>query len=163
MGVGSARVNAGKRSISLNLKSAEGQAIAVKLAANADVLIHNYRPGVPEKLGIGYDQICQVNPNIVYLQVNGYGPDGPGALRPSTHPIPGAAMGGVLYQMGGRIPREQQDIPALRNWTRRLMRANELNPDPNTAMVVCSSALLGLNALKRAIACTQRPKTSGCF
>ena len=48
MGVGSARVNAGKRSISLNLKSAEGQAIAAKLAAKADVLIHNYRPGVPE-------------------------------------------------------------------------------------------------------------------
>ena len=149
MGVGSARVNAGKRSISLNLKSAEGQEIAVKLAAEADVLIHNYRPGVPEKLGIGYDQIAAVNPNIVYLQVNGYGPDGPGALRPSTHPIPGAAMGGVLYQMGERIPAEQQDIPALRTWTRRLMRANELNPDPNTAMVVCSSALLGLNALKR--------------
>ena len=58
-------------------------------------------------------------------------------------------MGGVLYQMGERIPAEQQDIPALRTWTRRLMRANELNPDPNTAMVVCSSALLGLNALKR--------------
>ena len=149
MGVGSARVNAGKRSISLNLKSPEGQAIAVKLAAEADVLIHNYRPGVPEKLGIGYDQIAAVNPNIVYLQVNGYGPDGPGAQRPSTHPIPGAAMGGVLYQMGDRIPAEQQDIPALRTWTRRLMRANELNPDPNTAMVVCSSALLGLNALKR--------------
>ena len=149
MGVGSARVNAGKRSISLNLKSAEGQEIAVKLAAEADVLIHNYRPGVPEKLGIGYEQIAAVNPNIVYLQVNGYGPDGPGAQRPSTHPIPGAAMGGVLYQMGERIPAEQQDIPALRTWTRRLMRANELNPDPNTAMVVCSSALLGLNALKR--------------
>ena len=149
MGVGSARVNAGKRSISLNLKSPEGQAIAVKLASEADVLIHNYRPAVPEKLGIGYDQIAAVNPNIVYLQVNGYGPDGPGAQRPSTHPIPGAAMGGVLYQMGDRIPAEQQDIPALRTWTRRLMRANELNPDPNTAMVVCSSALLGLNALKR--------------
>jgi crotonobetainyl-CoA:carnitine CoA-transferase CaiB-like acyl-CoA transferase len=149
MGVGSARVNAGKRSISLNLKSAEGQAIAAKLAAKADVLIHNYRPGVPEKLGIGYDQIAQANPNIVYLQVNGYGPDGPGAQRPSTHPIPGAAMGGVLYQMGERIPEQQQDIPALRTWTRRLMRANELNPDPNTAMVVCSSALLGLNALQR--------------
>lgn len=149
MGVGSARVNAGKRSISLDLKTPEGQAIAAKLAANADVLIHNYRPGVPEKLGIGYDQICEVNPKIVYLQVNGYGPDGPGAQRPSTHPIPGAAMGGVLYQMGERIPAEQQDISALRTWTRRLMRANELNPDPNTAMVVCSSALLGLNARKR--------------
>ena len=77
MGVGSARVNAGKRSISLNLKSAEGQAIVAKLAAKADVLIHNYRPGVPEKLGIGYDQIAQINPNIVYLQVNGYGPTVP--------------------------------------------------------------------------------------
>ncbi|NKB97183.1 MAG: hypothetical protein GKR90_01595 [Pseudomonadales bacterium] len=149
MGVGSARVNAGKRSISLNLKSPEGQAVAVKLAANADVLIHNYRPGVPEKLGIGYDQIAAVNPNIIYLQVNGYGPDGPGAQRPSTHPIPGAAMGGVLYQMGERIPSELQDIDSLRTWTRRLMRANEVNPDPNTAMVVCSTALLGLHALKQ--------------
>ncbi len=149
MGVGSARVNAGKRSISLNLKSSEGQAIAAKLAADADLLIHNYRPGVPEKLGIGYDQIAAENPNIVYLQVNGYGPDGPGAQRPSTHPIPGAAMGGVLYQMGERIPAELQDIASLRTWTRRLMRANEVNPDPNTAMVVCSTALLGLNARNR--------------
>ena len=55
--------------------------------------------------------------------------------------------------MGGRIPSEQQDIPALRTWTGWLMRANELNPDPNTAMVVCSSALLGLNALQRTGKC----------
>lgn len=149
MGVGSARVNAGKRSISLNLKSPEGQKIAQQLATEADVLIHNYRPGVPEKLGIGYDQIAALNPGVVYVQANGYGPDGPGAQRPSTHPIPGAAMGGVMYQMGERLPEDLQDLDQLRKWTRRLMRANEVNPDPNTAMVVCSTALLGLSARAR--------------
>ncbi len=144
MGVGSARVNAGKRSISLNLKSKEGQAIALKLAAEADIVIHNYRPGVPERLGIGYEAIKAVNPEVIYLQSNGYGPDGPGALRPSTHPIPGAAMGGVVYQMGERLPTDLQDIDGLKLWTKRLMRANEVNPDPNTALVIASSALLGL-------------------
>lgn len=149
LGVGSARVNAGKRSVSLNLKSEQGKKIVLELAKDADVLIHNYRPGVPERLGIGYDTIAAINPNIVYLQSNGYGADGPGSQRPSTHPIPGAAMGGVLYQMGERIPDEVQDIDGLRLWTRRLMRANEVNPDPNTALVVATSAMLGLVARAR--------------
>ena len=150
LGVGSARVNAGKRSISLDLKSAEGKNIVLELAARADILIHNYRPGVPERLGIGYEQIAAVNPEIVYLQSNGYGPDGPSAQRPSTHPIPGAAMGGVLYQMGERVyPTNPYLFHELRTWARRLMRANEVNPDPNTAMVVASSALLGLVARQR--------------
>ena len=144
MGLGSARVNGGKRSIGLNLKSEQGRKIAVDLIKSADVLIHNFRPGVPERLGIGYAQIAAVNPKIIYLQSNGYGPDGPGALRPSTHPIPGAAMGGVVYQMGGSLPKDVQGMEDLRLWTRRMMRANEVNPDPNTAMVVCSSVMLGL-------------------
>ncbi len=145
-GIGSARVNAGKRSISVNLKSADGQKIVMDLVRDADVVIHNFRPGVPERLGIGYEQINAINPRIIYLQSNGYGPDGPGALRPSTHPIPGAAMGGVMYQMGERLPTKLQDIDGLRLWTRRLMRANEVNPDPNTALVVCTSVMLGLIA-----------------
>ncbi|MCB1693562.1 MAG: CoA transferase [Pseudomonadales bacterium] len=148
-GVGSARVNAGKRSICVDLKSDDGKAIVMALLKDADVMIHNYRPGVPERLGIGYEQVAAINPGIVYLQSNGYGPNGPGKLRPSTHPIPGAAMGGVMYQMGGRVPETLQDIEGLRRWTRRLMRANEVNPDPNTAMVVMSSALLGLAARLR--------------
>lgn len=148
-GIGSARVNAGKRSISIDLKSEAGRKIARQLIEDADVLIHNYRTGVPERLGFGYEQITEYNPDIVYLQSNGYGPDGPGAQRPSTHPIPGAAMGGVMYQMGGRAPEDVQDIDGLRLWTRRLMRANEVNPDPNTAMVVLTSTLLGLVARQR--------------
>ena len=85
-GVGSARVNAGKRSISINLKAPAGREAIVQLLADADVVIHNFRPGVPERLGIGYEQISGINPGIIYLQCNGYGPDGPGALRPQHAP-----------------------------------------------------------------------------
>ena len=57
-------------------------------------------------------------------------------------------MGGVVYQMGEKLPSEVQDMENLRLWTKRLMRANEVNPDPNTAMVVCTSVMLGLMARK---------------
>ncbi|MBV1879155.1 MAG: CoA transferase [Pseudomonadales bacterium] len=148
-GIGSARVNAGKRSISVDLKSAAGRKVVLNLIKNSDLLIHNFRPGVPERLGIGYEDIKNINPQIIYLQCNGYGPDGPGALRPSTHPIPGAAMGGVLFQMAERVPQDLQEMPNLRAWTRKLMHANEVNPDPNTAVVVTTSAMLGLVARQR--------------
>lgn len=148
-GLGSARVNAGKRSISVNLKTDEGRQLVLDVCRDADALIHNYRPGVPERLGIGYEQIAAANPQIVYLQSNGYGPDGPSALRPSTHPIPGAAMGGVVHQMGGGLPSDIQDFAGLKLWTSRLMRANELNPDPNTGLVVASAVMLGLAARQR--------------
>ena len=148
-GLGSAKVNAGKRSLSIDLKSETGRQIVLALIKDADVLIHNFRPGVPERLGIGYAQVEQINPDIVYMQANGYGPDGPGAQRPSTHPIPGAAMGGVLFQMGERVPEALLEIDDLRLWTRRLMHANEVNPDPNTSLVITTSTLLGLVARQR--------------
>ena len=148
-GLGSAKVNAGKRSLSIDLKSDTGRQIVLGLIKDADVLIHNFRPGVPERLGIGYAQVEKVNPDIVYIQANGYGPDGPGAQRPSTHPIPGAAMGGVLFQMGERVPEALLGIDDLRLWTRRLMHANEVNPDPNTSLVITTSTLLGLVARQR--------------
>ncbi|MEM7100275.1 MAG: CoA transferase [Pseudomonadota bacterium] len=145
-GIGSTRVNAGKRSISVNLKSEAGNQAVLQILHDADILIHNFRPGVPEKLGIGYDAVKAVNPNIIYLQSNGYGPDGPGANRPSTHPIPGAAIGGVMYQMAESLPTQLLDFDALKLWTSRVMRANEVNPDPNTALVITSSVLLALVA-----------------
>ncbi len=144
-GIGATRCNQGKESISVDLKHPAGQKIVRSLAAQADVLIHNYRPGVPERLGIDYPSLAALNPGLVYVSANGYGPDGPGALRPSTHPIPGAAMGGAGYQAGGP-PEALLDLPGLREAARRLMRANEVNPDPNTAMVVASASLLGLAA-----------------
>ncbi len=143
-GLGASRTNAGKRSISIDLKSEQGRSAVMRLLEGADVLIHNFRPGVPEKLGIAYEQVRAVNPDIVYVQCNGYGPGGPGANRPSTHPIPGAALGGAVYQLGERLPGEKLELDKVRLWARRLARANDLNPDPNTAVVLCNAALLGL-------------------
>jgi len=148
-GIGAARVNSGKESVCLDLKSVAGQRIARQLIARADVVVHNYRVGVPERLGIGYADACAHNAKLVYVTVNGYGPDGPGALRPSTHPIPGAALGGVTFQLGGELPRELLEGPALRDAARRISRANELNPDPNTSMVVATAVSLGLAAVAR--------------
>lgn len=145
--LGASKCNTGKESICIDLKSREGQEIAQRLATNADILVHNYRMGVPEKLGIGYDALSKINPQLVYISANGYGPSGPGAKRPSTHPIPGAALGGVVWQIGG-IPdsSEQLDNSEIRDLARKLLRANEVNPDPNTSMVIATTAILGLCA-----------------
>ena len=148
-GLGAMRVNAGKRSLAVDLKAPEGKAIVLDLIKRADIVLHNYRPGVPERLGIDYESVKALNPQVIYLQSNGYGPLGPSAHRPSTHPIPGASVGGVFYQMGETLPTELEDHESLVTWTSKLMRANELNPDPNTSVVIASSVLLGLSARER--------------
>jgi crotonobetainyl-CoA:carnitine CoA-transferase CaiB-like acyl-CoA transferase len=147
-GFGAIRCNQGKESIGVDLKAEEGRAIVHKLIAEADILVHNFRPGVPERLGISYEQLSAINPKLIYISANGYGAEGPSGQRPSTHPIPGAALGGAGYQAGG-TPQDLLDLSELRETARRLMRANEVNPDPNTAMVICTSALLGLIARMR--------------
>jgi len=148
-GLGAAKCNTGKESICLDLKRAEAREVAAALIARADVFVHNYRPGVPERLGLGYDTLAAENPGLVYLAANGYGPAGPGAHRPSTHPIPGAALGGVVWQMGGLPGPGPMSLDEVREVTRRLFRANELNPDPNTSMVIATAVCLGLMARAR--------------
>ena len=145
-GTGAMRCNTGKESICLDLKSPAGQRVARQLAARADVFIHNYRPGVPRKLGIDYAALRADNPRLIYLSANGYGRKGPGAKRPSTHPIPGAALGGVVWQMGGLPEDGPMSLEAIREVARALFRANEVGPDPNTSMVVATAATLGLLA-----------------
>ena len=145
-GMSAARCNTGKESICLDLKSPKARVIATGLVAKADILIHNYRPGVPERLGLDYDTLSRVNPSLVYLSANGYGRNGPGARRPSTHPIPGAALGGVVWQMGGLPKDGPLDLEEVREVTRKLFRANDVNPDPNTSVVVATTAALGLLA-----------------
>jgi crotonobetainyl-CoA:carnitine CoA-transferase CaiB-like acyl-CoA transferase len=149
-GFGSLRYNAGKESICIDLKMDDGQEVVRRLLAKADIVIHNYRPGVPERLGIGYEQARRLNPRVVYLSANGYGPDAPGALRPSAHPIPGAMVGGALFQAGaGMPPTRCESLAEVREAARRLMRANEVNPDPSTAVVIATAALLGLYGARR--------------
>lgn len=145
MGMGAWRCNQGKEALGVDLKSAAGQKIVKQLADSADIVIHNYRPGVPERLGIDYATLSADNPRLVYISANGYGPAGPGARRPSTHPIPGAALGGARHQAGA-IPQTPLDLQGIREGARRLMQANEVNPDPNTSMVVSATAMLGLMA-----------------
>src|SRR5881296_584219 len=75
-------VNRNKKSLSLNLKTAEGQRVLWKLIERADVLIENFRPGVLEKLGFGYDAVAKVNQRLVYCSISGFGHTGPYRDRP---------------------------------------------------------------------------------
>jgi crotonobetainyl-CoA:carnitine CoA-transferase CaiB-like acyl-CoA transferase len=70
-------VNRSKLGLALDLKQPEGLATLKALAANADVFVHNFRPGVPERLGIGYEQLRALNPRLIYCAVTGYGERGP--------------------------------------------------------------------------------------
>ena len=70
-------VNRGKRGLALDLKQPEALALLMRLAASADVLVHNFRPNVPARLGISYEQMRAVNPRLIYCAVTGYGDSGP--------------------------------------------------------------------------------------
>ena len=83
MGVSFVSVNAGKQSVTLNLKSNEGKEIFKKLAAVSNVVIENFRPGVMARLGLDYPVLAKVNPRLVYCAISGFGQDGPMALRPA--------------------------------------------------------------------------------
>jgi crotonobetainyl-CoA:carnitine CoA-transferase CaiB-like acyl-CoA transferase len=72
-----ASLNRGKRSIVLDLKQAEAQAVLRGLLEQADVLIENFRPGALARLGFGFDAVAALNPRLVYLSISGYGPSGP--------------------------------------------------------------------------------------
>jgi crotonobetainyl-CoA:carnitine CoA-transferase CaiB-like acyl-CoA transferase len=88
-----------KRSITLNLKTADGVAILKKLAAGADVLIENYRPDVKQRLGIDYETLRRINPRLVYVSLSGFGQDGPYGNRPGFDQI-AQGMGGLMSVTG---------------------------------------------------------------
>src|SRR5258707_4514012 len=115
--------NRGKRDLSIDLKSADGHAALLRLIAAADVLVETYRPGVMDRLGLGFDALLDVNPEIIYLSISGYGASGPyrdlpghdfqylsfaGAIPPPKPyfaadyvptTLPAADMGASLYYM----------------------------------------------------------------
>lgn len=94
-----------KRSIALDLRSAEGQDIARRLVAEADVLIENFRPGTLEGWGLGWEDLQKLNPGLVMLRISGYGQTGPYRDQPGFGVI-GEAMGGLRHLTGepGRVP-----------------------------------------------------------
>lgn len=102
---GSDVLGRGRRSIVVDLKSAEGKAVAMKLVAKADVLIEGYRPGVMERLGFGPDACFTVNPKLVYGRMTGFGQSGPMAQQ-AGHDITYISIAGALgaFQRKGEKP-----------------------------------------------------------
>jgi crotonobetainyl-CoA:carnitine CoA-transferase CaiB-like acyl-CoA transferase len=79
--------NANKKSLTLNLKTEEGKEIFRKLARTADVLVENFRPGVMARLGFSYEELCRLNPGIIYCAISGFGQCGPDAFKPAYDQI----------------------------------------------------------------------------
>jgi len=101
-----ANCNRGKKSIAVDLKSDEGRKIVQHLAAEADVLVNNFRPGVMDRLSLGSGQLREANPRLVFAAVNGFGTDGPMANDPAYDQVVQALSGFVGVQsIEGEQPR----------------------------------------------------------
>jgi crotonobetainyl-CoA:carnitine CoA-transferase CaiB-like acyl-CoA transferase len=96
--------NRGKRGICVNTATDEGRDLVIELMTGADVVVQNFRPGVVDRLGFGYDAIKALNPRVIYASISGYGPTGPYANRPVVDPIIQALTGIVARQQSEAIP-----------------------------------------------------------
>jgi len=93
-------INRNKRSITLNLKTEEGREVFLRLARDADVVLESFRPGVMERLGLGYERLKEAQPGIIYCAISGYGQDGPYHLR-AGHDLNYAGYAGLLHYNRG--------------------------------------------------------------
>ena len=115
--------SANKRSLAIDLKAAAGLKAVHALIATADVVLHNMRPGTPDRLGIGYDEVKRIKPDLVYCAISGYGQSGPESDRPAyDHLIQGES--GMFMATG----TEEQPV-----------RVGFAVADAGTAMVACSA------------------------
>ena len=99
-----ANVNRGKRCIVLDLTKDAGREILLKLVAEADVFMQNWRPGAAERLGLGWDDLRKSNPRLIYCSVSGYGPSGPYSDRRVYDPIIQGITGHVAIQKNPEVP-----------------------------------------------------------
>jgi crotonobetainyl-CoA:carnitine CoA-transferase CaiB-like acyl-CoA transferase len=126
-GLQNAKFLVGKESISLDLKSDEGQRILGELVGRADALLHSFRRGVPERLGYGFADAIARNPRLVYVYGGSYGSQGPWNMRPAFHSTPNALCGGGFAQAGiGNPP------------------VDDSYPDPGSGVATATALLLGL-------------------
>ena len=94
-------MNRNKKSVTLDLKTKDGQAAARKLALSADVIIENFRSGAMERLGLGYEALAADNPRLIYCSITGFGSEGPYRSRPGYDTV-GQAMSGLLAVLTDR-------------------------------------------------------------
>lgn len=93
--------NRGKKSVTLNLRGREGRSVLETLARTADVLLENMRPGVMDRLDLGYAHLSQLNPGLIFCSVTGFGPTGPYAQHPAYDGV-GQALGGLVSLLTDR-------------------------------------------------------------
>jgi crotonobetainyl-CoA:carnitine CoA-transferase CaiB-like acyl-CoA transferase len=122
----------GKESITLDLKTDEGRAIMHELVDRADVFLHNFRPGTPERLGIGYDELIGRNPRLVYVYGSCFGSSGPWAKKAGFHSSPNAISGAGFIEAGDGNP------PINRTYA-----------DPASALATTAAIMVGLHARER--------------
>ena len=99
MGASFLAQNAGKRSITLNLKNADAREAFLRLVRTSDVLVENFRPGVMDRLGLGYEKLKNIKPDLIYCAISGFGQDGPLRLNPAYDQIV-QGLSGVMSVTG---------------------------------------------------------------
>ena len=122
----------GKQSLALDLKRPEAREIVHALVRRADLLLHNYRRGVPERLGIDYPTLRRINPRLIYLYGASYGSTGPCADKPAYHPTAGALCGEALAQLGrAGLPAPDRPLsPDPSSRSRRTATSSRTRPIP---------------------------------
>ena len=127
--------NRNKKSIAINLKSEQGKSVLYKLIKGADVFVQNFRPGVIERMGFGEDAVREIEPNIIYVSIAGFGFEGPFANRPVYDPLIQAMSGLTTVQAGSDEERP------------RLVRT--IVPDKTTAITASQAVTAALFARER--------------
>ncbi len=119
-----------KRSVELNLRTPEGRNRALELVAGADVFCEGWRPGVADRLGVGYDVVREARPSIIYCSVSGYGQTGPNVARPG-HDVNYQALAGALAPRPGEAPGDpaRPDRGSGRRLRRRVLHRGGLGQE----------------------------------
>jgi crotonobetainyl-CoA:carnitine CoA-transferase CaiB-like acyl-CoA transferase len=149
--VASTKTTAGKESLSVDLRTAEGRAVAQQVVANADAFVNGFRSGVAEKLGLGYKELLELNPRLLYVHAAGYGTDGPYAPRALYAQAAQTVAGSFGRQVGFWMDPAQSDgFSVMELQAVVFPRLNMLvDGDSNAALVLLAALSLGLYQTRR--------------
>jgi crotonobetainyl-CoA:carnitine CoA-transferase CaiB-like acyl-CoA transferase len=150
---GRIRTFQGKESLAIDLKQPSARKALTELLARSDGIIHNMRPDAAARLGLDYETVLQINPDVVYLYAASYGSTGPGEGRAAFHPTMGALSGGVLRQMGRGNEPAPADVALtdeqVRATSLSLLRSNETSPDITGALAAGTAMAMALYHRRR--------------
>jgi crotonobetainyl-CoA:carnitine CoA-transferase CaiB-like acyl-CoA transferase len=144
--VATAKTTAGKESLSVDLRTAEGRRVAQQVVAQADVFVTGFRSGIAEKLGLGYEELGQLNPRLLYMHAAGYGRDGPYAHRALYAQAAQAVAGSFGRQVGyWMAPQRNLDMSVIELQAVVIPRLGQVvDGDSNAALSVLAALALGV-------------------